>query len=95
MSLVIEKFSKRYGGVAAVQGFDLEAHAASVTAVIGPNGAGKTTLLNLISGVVVADSGRMTLFNQDVSGSTAHQLAPAWMTGNRVAVRTTHRRLPP
>ena len=80
MSLVIDKFSKRYGGVAAVQGIDLVAHAASVTAVIGPNGAGKTTLLNLISGVVVADTGRMTLFNKDVTGSTPHQLAALGLT---------------
>ena len=80
MSLVIEKFSKRYGGVAAVQSIDLVANAASVTAVIGPNGAGKTTLLNLISGVVVADTGRMSLFSKDVTGSTPHELAALGLT---------------
>lgn len=80
MSLHVEKFSKRYGGVAAVQGIDLIAKPASVTAVIGPNGAGKTTLLNLISGVVVADTGRMTLFGKDVTGSRPHDLAALGLT---------------
>ena len=80
MSLVIEKFSKRYGGVAAVQGIDLVANVAAVTALIGPNGAGKTTLLNLISGVVAADAGRMRLFGKDVTGLAPHELAALGLT---------------
>lgn len=79
-SLIIEGFSKRYGGVAAVKGIDVVANAASVTAVIGPNGAGKTTLLNLISGVVASDAGRMTLFGKDVTGKSPHVLASLGLT---------------
>ena len=75
MTLVIEKFSKRYGGLLAVQNVDMVANASAVTAVIGPNGAGKTTLLNLISGVVVPDTGRMSLFGKDVTGARPHELA--------------------
>ena len=80
MSLVVQGFSKSYGGLAAVQGVNLVAREHAVTAVIGPNGAGKTTLLNLISGVVHADSGRITLFGRDVTGSRPHELAGLGLT---------------
>lgn len=80
MSLVVEGFSKTYGGIAAVRGVDLHAPDGAITAVIGPNGAGKTTLLNLISGVVQADKGRLTLFGKDVTGLKPHELAGLGLT---------------
>lgn len=80
MSLRVEGFSKTYGGLSAVKSVDLHACEGAVTAVIGPNGAGKTTLLNLISGVVVADAGRMTLFGKDVTGTRPHDLATLGLT---------------
>jgi ABC-type sugar transport system ATPase subunit len=80
MSLRVEGFTKSYGGLAAVKGVDLEARAGAITAVIGPNGAGKTTLLNLISGVVIADAGRLLLGGKDVTGSRPHQLAGLGLT---------------
>ena len=80
MSLVVQGFSKTYGGLAAVKGVDLTAGPGAVTAVIGPNGAGKTTLLNLISGVVVADTGRLMLFGEDVTGVRPHDLAALGLT---------------
>jgi ABC-type branched-subunit amino acid transport system ATPase component len=80
MSLRVEGFTKSYGGLAAVKGVDLEARAGAITAVIGPNGAGKTTLLNLISGVVIADAGRLLLGGRDVTGSRPHELAGLGLT---------------
>ena len=41
--------SKRYGGVQALSGIDLDISAGEFTAVIGPNGAGKSTLLNVMT----------------------------------------------
>jgi len=80
MTLVVEGFSKRYGGLLAVDSVSVVAEPANVTAIIGPNGAGKTTLLNLMSGAVIADSGRMRLFGKDVTGATPHELAQDGLT---------------
>jgi len=80
MTLSITDYSKRYGGLVAVDKVSLTAPAGAVTALIGPNGAGKTTLLNLISGVVIADSGSCKLLDQVVTGRTPHQLAHLGLT---------------
>ncbi len=80
MTLVVEDFGKRYGGLVAVDRVSLTARAGAVTALIGPNGAGKTTLLNLISGVIMSDSGTCTLFDENVTGRTPHQLAHLGLT---------------
>jgi len=59
--LSIEKLNKRFGGVVVADNIDLQLGAGEVVGLIGPNGAGKTTLFNLISGVVPADAGRISL----------------------------------
>jgi len=42
---------KHFGGLAALDGIELEARAAEVLGIIGVNGAGKTTLMNCICGI--------------------------------------------
>ncbi|HEY4297260.1 MAG TPA: ATP-binding cassette domain-containing protein [Paraburkholderia sp.] len=59
--LSIEKLNKRFGGVVVADNIDLQLGAGEVVGLIGPNGAGKTTLFNLISGVIPADAGRISL----------------------------------
>jgi neutral amino acid transport system ATP-binding protein len=55
--LAVEGLTKRFGGVAAVDGCSFAVEEGSVTALIGPNGSGKTTAFNLITGYLPADSG--------------------------------------
>ncbi len=66
--------SKRFGGVAAVDGASLEIAGGSITGLIGPNGAGKTTLFNLIAGALAPDAGRIFLGGEDVTGLKPHEL---------------------
>jgi branched-chain amino acid transport system ATP-binding protein len=80
MTLQVRDFSKRYGGLVAVNGVSLTATPGDITALIGPNGAGKTTLLNLISGVVMTDGGDCRLFGESVAGRTPHELAHLGLT---------------
>ena len=48
--LTAKKMSKRFGGLIAVDGLDLEIKEHSIHSVIGPNGAGKTTFFNCVTG---------------------------------------------
>jgi ABC-type sugar transport system ATPase subunit len=50
---------KRFPGVQALAGVDLEVDAGEVLAVVGANGAGKTTLMNILGGVVQPDDGEI------------------------------------
>ena len=62
-----ENLSRRFGGLAAVDGVSLSVALGEVHAVIGPNGAGKSTLVNLLSGDLAPSAGRILLDGHDVS----------------------------
>ncbi|HEV2501550.1 MAG TPA: branched-chain amino acid ABC transporter ATP-binding protein/permease [Mesorhizobium sp.] len=57
----VEKLSRRYAGVVAVDDVTLTFQPDSITGIIGPNGAGKTTLLNMIAGDVTPSSGTVSV----------------------------------
>src|SRR5256886_16514737 len=57
--LEIERLTKRFGGVTAVDGVSLRLEAGRIYGLIGPNGSGKTTLFNCITGVERRDEGRV------------------------------------
>jgi branched-chain amino acid transport system ATP-binding protein len=52
---------KRFGGVTALAGVDVELHRREVLGLIGPNGSGKTTLVNCLSGVLGLTEGTILL----------------------------------
>lgn len=62
--LELKGVGRRFGGLVAVNGVDLEVSAGSITSVIGPNGAGKTTLFNVISGLYAPTAGDIKLDGQ-------------------------------
>jgi branched-chain amino acid transport system ATP-binding protein len=66
-ALAIADVSKNYGGVAAVAGVSLELGPGERRVLLGPNGAGKTTLFHTISGSVMPSSGRIALFDRDIT----------------------------
>jgi branched-chain amino acid transport system ATP-binding protein len=66
---------RRFGGVVAVSGVDLDVRAGERRAILGPNGAGKTTLFNLISGEFPPSSGTVELFGRDVTGTPGRKRA--------------------
>jgi branched-chain amino acid transport system ATP-binding protein len=66
--LAARELTKRFGGLAAVNGVSLELQLGRIHAVIGPNGAGKSTLANLLSGDIAPTSGSVTLNGADITG---------------------------
>jgi ABC-type branched-subunit amino acid transport system ATPase component len=66
--LFIDRVSKRFGGVAALQDASMRFPEGKVSAVIGPNGAGKTTLFSVISGFLQPDRGRIFLRREEITG---------------------------
>jgi ABC-2 type transport system ATP-binding protein len=65
-ALVIQGLVKRFDGVTAVAGLDLEVPAGSFYGLLGPNGAGKTTTLNMAVGLLRPDAGRAIVLGRDV-----------------------------
>ena len=57
--LSAKKATKRFGGLVAVHGLDLEVREKSIHSVIGPNGAGKTTFFNCVTGFYRAEEGEI------------------------------------
>jgi branched-chain amino acid transport system ATP-binding protein len=75
MSLLqLEKLTKHFGGVKAVQTVDLHVEDREIVSVIGPNGAGKTTLFNVVTGFYEPTSGVVTFNEQNITGLKPNQV---------------------
>ena len=70
----VDRVSKHFGGIKAVNNTSLTVDRGSITGLIGPNGAGKTTLFNLIAGTFEPTAGRIFLDEEDVTGLKSHEL---------------------
>lgn len=64
-AIIIENISKSYGKTIALQSIDFSVNKGEIFGVIGPDGAGKTTLFRLITTLLVPDSGKITVFEND------------------------------
>jgi len=56
-AIEVRDVHKRFGGLHALSGIDLEIPQGEFFGLLGPNGAGKTTLINILAGLVRADRG--------------------------------------
>jgi ABC-2 type transport system ATP-binding protein len=75
-TITLDRVTKRYGSLTAVDGVSLEIPRGRTVALLGPNGAGKSTVVSLLMGLVLADGGNVT-----VAGSTPR----AAVAGGRIA----------
>ena len=73
--LTAKNLTKRFGGLAAVDGVSVDLYRNHIHAVIGPNGAGKSTLTNLLSGDLPPSAGTVRLGSTDVTGWTPEKIS--------------------
>ena len=75
--LAVRGLARRFGGLRAVRGLDLDVAAGSIVALIGPNGAGKTTSFAMIAGFVRPDAGSVRFAGRDITGHAPERIARA------------------
>lgn len=75
--LKTENLGITFGGLKAVQGFNIEIKEGELVGLIGPNGAGKTTVFNLLTGVYVPTEGLVELCGKKLNGKKTHQIVDA------------------
>lgn len=73
--LQVDKMTHYFGGLRAVNNYNLEIESGQIRGLIGPNGAGKTTIFNLITGIYRPTEGEVILENEQLVGLRPHQIA--------------------
>jgi rhamnose transport system ATP-binding protein len=81
----VDRVTKRFGGITAVNDVSFTLAPGEVVAVVGENGAGKSTIKNLLAGIVKADSGSIFVNGAEISGDARH--------ARHVGVATIHQEL--
>lgn len=72
--LKVENVSKAFKGLQALTNINLAINEGEIVGLVGPNGAGKTTAFNVISGVLPASSGTITLMGQATNKRQPHDI---------------------
>jgi len=72
--LTADKVTKRFGGLTAVNRFDVEVKERSIHSIIGPNGAGKTTFFNCVTGFYRPEEGVIYFQGKPLNGLSPDQI---------------------
>lgn len=75
--LDVKNLGISFGGLRAVNAFDISIEKEELYGLIGPNGAGKTTVFNLLTGVYRPDSGKAVLDGVDITGKKTIDICKA------------------
>ncbi len=73
--LDVDKARKEFGGLVAVNDVSFQVRAGQILGLIGPNGAGKSTTFNLVTGVLPATRGKVTLRGQAIQSLPSREIA--------------------
>ena len=78
--LTVDRVTKRFGGLTAVQELSFELRAGEILGLIGPNGAGKTTAFHVISGFYEPTEGDIRFKDRSIVGLKPHQICQLGLT---------------
>lgn len=70
-----QSIKRRFGGLVALSGVDLQIQPGEIFGLVGPNGSGKTTLTNVITGFYPPDEGSVYLQGRNITGLLPHKIA--------------------
>jgi len=73
--LDVREARKEFGGLVAVNDVSFEVRAGEILGLIGPNGAGKSTTFNLVTGVLPATRGQVTLLGKRIDSLASRRIA--------------------
>ncbi len=73
--LEVRGAAKRFGGLQALGGVDLDVREGEILGLVGPNGSGKTTLINVISGFYPLSAGTIAVDGVQIGNLPAHEIA--------------------
>lgn len=74
MLLDVKNLSVSFGGLKAVNQFEIQIGAQELVGLIGPNGAGKTTIFNLLTGVYTPNEGSILLDGKSLAGKGSNKI---------------------
>lgn len=72
--LNLQRLTKNFGGLTAVNNVSFDVERGSIAGLIGPNGAGKTTIFNLITGIYRPDQGEISFNRQSIRNMATHHI---------------------
>lgn len=87
----VEKVTKRFGGLTAVNEVSFQVAKDEVIGLIGPNGAGKTTLLRMMTGLYKPDSGTVRFKGKDITKLKPWSVVNHGIVGTFQVSRPFHR----
>lgn len=70
--LVVKNISKSFGGNHVLKNISIELNQGELVCLLGVSGGGKTTLFNIISGLLIPDSGQVLLDGNDITNKPGH-----------------------
>ena len=72
--LEVKNLGISFGGLRAVDDFNLSIEQGQLYGLIGPNGAGKTTVFNMLTGVYKPTDGKIFLDGEDITGKSTIEI---------------------
>ncbi|MDD3023158.1 MAG: ABC transporter ATP-binding protein [Syntrophomonadaceae bacterium] len=73
--LSLKNISQEFGGLRALDAFNLDVDESAIFGIIGPNGAGKTTLFNIITGIYTPTEGDLVFQGRNINQAATHKIA--------------------
>lgn len=88
--LAVQRITKTFGGLVAVNNVSFEVESGSIVGLIGPNGAGKTTVFNIITGIYRPDKGEVVFNGQSITLKKSHEIVKLGIARTFQTIRLFH-----